>query len=129
MPGIAPVRNGPLGTCTIVNRYNENLKEHGEDEYRQRIHHQHDTHIGRINPAIRFQRTEYAYRDAYQYFQDQRPESQFRRDWYPIFQNVPHRPVLIFKRKSKVKPEQARKKCQYCTKKGWSSPYVCFNCA
>ena len=31
MPGIAPVRNGPLGTCTIVNRYNENLKEHGYD--------------------------------------------------------------------------------------------------
>ncbi len=91
-----------------INPYNNDLEKYSEDKYRQRIHHQHDTHIDRINPAIRFHCTEYAYGDAYQNFQNQRPESKFRRDRYPIFKNVPDRPVLVFKRESKVKPEQAR---------------------
>ncbi len=91
-----------------INPYNNDLEKYSEDKYRQRIHHQHDTHIDRINPAIRFQRTDDAYGDAYQNFQHQRPESQFHRDWHPIFQNVPDRPVRVFERESKVEPEQAR---------------------
>src|ERR1700687_38725 len=55
LPWVAPVGDWPLSAGMGINLYYNDLEKYREDKYWQRIQHQHDRHVGRIDPGICFQ--------------------------------------------------------------------------